>query len=118
MNTESKKINEQIQFGLDTIDSELTVEIKLKDFMLIYKTFEELNRFFHQPLHYPTIDVLQTFLGNKEIGAYSIISNIYYKVLPQYLPSEIEAQFGESNDPFENPEYPFYYNLKSDEDLE
>jgi len=46
MNSKSKEINEQIDFGLDSIDAEATIEIKLKDFMLIYKTFEEFNRFF------------------------------------------------------------------------
>ncbi|VAW10754.1 hypothetical protein MNBD_BACTEROID03-736, partial [hydrothermal vent metagenome] len=49
-NNKSKDINEQIKFGLNSIDPEKTIEIKLKDFMLIYKTFEEFNRFFHQPM--------------------------------------------------------------------
>lgn len=110
----SKEINQQIEFGLDSIDSEKTVEIKLKDLMLIYKTFEELNRFFHQPMHYSTIEDLENFIGNKEFGAYSIISRIYYNVLCQYLPREIEQLFGEENDPFENPQSPFYQRVKND----
>ena len=36
MNDKSKEINEQINFGLDSIDPEKTIEIKLKDFMQIY----------------------------------------------------------------------------------
>jgi len=114
MKTKSKEINEQIEFGLDSIDSEKTIEIKLKDFMLVYKTFEEFNRFFHQPMHYPTIEDIEIYLGNKDSGAYSVISEIYYKMLPQYLPKEIDEKLGEENDPFDNPEYPYYYNLKNE----
>lgn len=110
MNSKSKEINEQIEFGLDSIDSKETIEIKLKDFMLIYKTFEEFNRFFHQPMHYPTIEDIEIYLGDRDYGAYSIIHKIYYEVLSQYLPKEIEDKFGEENDPFQNPEYPYYYN--------
>jgi len=117
MNTKSKEINEQIKFGLDSIDSEKTIEIKLKDFMFIYKTFVEFNRFFHQPMHYPTIEDIEIYLGNKDSGAYSVISEICYKVLPQYLPKEIEDKFGEENDPFDKCEYPYYYKVKNDENI-
>lgn len=118
MNTKSKEINEQIKFGLDSIDSEKTIEIKLKDFMLIYKTFEEFNRFFHQPMHYPTIEDIEIYLGNEDAGAYSIISEIYYKVLPKYLPKEIEDKFGEENDPFDISKYPYYYKVKNDANID
>jgi len=107
MKTKSNEINEQIKFGLDAIDSEKTIEIKLKDFMLIYKTFEEFNRFFHQPMHYPTIEDIEIYLGNKNSGAFSIIGEIYYKVLPEYLPKEINDKLGEANDPFDTPKYPY-----------
>jgi len=118
MNTKSKEINEQIEFGLDSIDSEKIIEIKLKDFMLIYKTFEEFNRFFHQPMHYPTIEDIEIYLGNKDSGAFSVISKIYYKILPQYLPKEINDKFGEENDPFDISKYPYYYNVKNDENID
>ncbi len=112
MNDKSKEINEQIQFGLDTINTKEIIEIKLKDFMLIYKTFEEFNRFFHQPMHYPKIEDVKIYLGNKNSGAFSVISDIYYKILPQYLPKEIEEKFGEENNPFEISKYPYYYEVK------
>ncbi|MDN5201004.1 hypothetical protein QQ008_06520 [Fulvivirgaceae bacterium BMA10] len=118
MNTKSKDVNEQIEFGLDSIDSEKTIEIKLKDFMLIYKTFQEFNRFFHQPMHFPTIEDIEVYLGNKDSGAYSMISKIYYQVLDKYLPKEIEDKFGEENDPFHCPDYPYYYKVKSDENID
>jgi len=112
MNNKSKEINEQIEFGLNSIDSDETIEIKLKDFIRIYKTFEEFNRFFHQPMHYPTIEDIEIYIGNKDSGAYSIISEIYYKILPKYLPEEIDEKLGEENDPFDNPKYPYYYKSK------
>ena len=111
----SKQINEQIEFGLDSINPEATIAIKLKDFMMIYKTFEEFNRFFHQNLHYPTLEDIEIYLGNKDAGAYSIISQIYYKLLPKYIPKEIEEKFGEVDDPFDIAKYPYYYKVKSDE---
>ena len=118
MNKKSEDINKQIEFGLNSVDPEKTIEIKLKDFMIIYKTFEEFNRFFHQPMHYPSIEDLEIYLGNKDSGAYSIINKIYYKVLPQYLPKEIEEKFGEEDDPFDISEYPYYYKQKNDENID
>lgn len=118
MNSKSKDINEQIEFGLDSIDPEQKIEIRLKDFMMIYKTFEEFNRFFHQPLHYPSIEDIEIYLGNKDSGAYSVISKIYYQILPQYLPKEIEEKFGEKNDPFDISKYPYYYKQKNDENID
>lgn len=118
MKSKSKDINEQIEFGLDSIDPEQTIEIRLKDFMMIYKTFEEFNRFFHQPLHYPSIEDIEIYLGNKDSGAYSVISKVYYQILPQYLPKEIEEKFGEEDDPFDISKYPYYYKQKNDENID
>ncbi|MDP8169975.1 hypothetical protein QJU96_01560 [Pasteurella skyensis] len=112
----SQEINEQIEFGLDTIDPNRTVEIKLKDLMLIYKTFEELNRFFHQPMHYPTMEDINTFLGNKDVGAFSIIGKIYYRVLNKYIPKNIMEKVEED---FFSPENsPYYYKVKNDENID
>ena len=118
MNDKSKEINEQINFGLDSIDPEKTIEIKLKDFMLIYKTFEEFNRFFHQPRHYPTIEDIEIYLGNIKAGAFSLITDIYYETLPQYLPKNIKNNFGYENDPFDISKYPYYYKIKNDENID
>jgi len=118
MKSKSKDINEQIEFGLDSIDPDQTVEIRLRDFMMIYKTFEEFNRFFHQPLNYPSIEDIEVYLGNKDFGAYSVISKIYYQILPQYLPKEIEERFGEVNDPFDISKYPYYYKQKNDANID
>ncbi|MHA7863566.1 hypothetical protein [Flagellimonas marinaquae] len=105
----SKEINEQIEFGLNSIDPEATIEIKLRDFMFIYKTMEEFNRFFHQRMHYTTIKDIEIFLGDRDAGAYSIIHKLYYDTLHNYMPKEISEKFGKENNPLENPRLPYYY---------
>jgi hypothetical protein len=117
-NKKSKEINEQIEYGFNSIDSEAKIEVSLRDFMLIYKTFAEFNRFFHQPLHYPTIEDIEIFLGNRNFDAYSIIRKIYYDILDKYIPKEIEDKFGEENDQLSNPHYPYYYKVKNDENID
>ncbi len=108
MNNKSKGINEQVEYGLNSIDNEVKIEIKLKDFMLVYKTFEEFNRFFHQPDHYKSIKDIEDYIGNRDYGAYSLIHKLIYKTLDQYLPKEIVEKFGEDDDPFHHPEFPYY----------
>jgi hypothetical protein len=115
-NNKSKEINEQIEFGLENINDERKIEMKLKDFMYLYKTFEEFNRFFHQPMHYPTIEDVNIYLGNKNYGASSIISKTYYKTLDQYLPKDIEKLIDDNI--FQNPKYPYYYKVKNDENID
>lgn len=115
-NNKSIEINEQIEFGLENINDERKIEMKLKDFMFLYKTFEELNRFFHQPMHYPTIEDVNIYIGNKNYGAYSIISKTYYKILDQYLPKDIEKLIDDNK--FQNPKYPYYYQVKNDENID
>jgi len=109
MYKKSKEVNEQINFGIDSIDPQTKIEIDLKDFMLIYKTFEEFNRFFHQPEHFKTIEDIKVYLGDKNFGAYSVIQDIYYNILDKYIPKEIEDNIREGNDPFDNPKTPYYY---------
>ncbi len=118
MKEKSSEINKQIEFGLETIESDRRVEIKLKDLMYIYKTFEEFNRFFHQPMHYPTMQDINIYLGNEDYGAYSVISKMYYEVLSKYVPKEIMDNWGEENCPFDIDEYPYYYKVKNDENID
>ena len=118
MNNKSKEINEQIEFGLESIDTEEIVEIKLKDLMFVYNTFSEFNRFFHNPDHYPTIEDVNTYFGNRNAGAYSVISKIYYQLLSQYIPKDIYDKFGEIDDPFDNPKSPYYFKVKNDENID
>ncbi len=118
MKEKSREINKQIEFGLETIDPDRKVEIKLKDLIYIYKTFEEFNRFFHQPMHYSTMQDINIYLGDKDNGAYSIISKMYYDILSKYVPKEIIDKWGDENCPFSIDEYPYYYKIKNDENID
>ncbi|MFK7972527.1 MAG: hypothetical protein AB8F95_19305 [Bacteroidia bacterium] len=109
-----KEINEQIEYGLDTIDPNRTVTVKLKDLLLMYKTFEEFNRFFHNPSHYPTLEDVNTYLGNKDAGAYAFIHKIYYHILSDYIPKDIEEKLHEEKPPFDNPKQPYYFVPNND----
>ena len=107
MESKSKEVNEQIEFGLDLIDPNEKVEINLKDLVHIYKTFEEFNRFFHQPSHCKNITDLATYLGNRDQGAYSVIHKMYYKLLDKYLDEDLKDKIGEGE--LNNPKHPYYY---------
>lgn len=109
MDSKSKEINEQIEYGLDTIDADSSIEMKLADFLLIYKTFDEFNRYFHQPAHYPTIKDIEIYLGDKDVGAYSMIHKMYYEVLNKYLPDDVKESLVEDDNSFRHPHYPYYY---------
>ena len=87
----SKDINDQVEFGLESIDPGKKIEMGLRDFMYVKKALEEFNRYFHQPLHYQNISDIKVFLGNREEGAYSVIHKLVYEILPKYLPEEIEG---------------------------
>ncbi|GAB3941562.1 hypothetical protein GCM10028805_04880 [Spirosoma harenae] len=99
-------IENQVLYGLDSIDEKLTVEVSLKKLLLIYKTVEELISFFHQPDHYNNVGDLKQYLGNKETGMYLLLSRIYYeefdKILPQNIKDIIEG------DDFHSPILQYY----------
>jgi len=109
MREKTEDANDIIEYGLDSIDPNEKIEINLKDFIHIYKTFEEFNRFFHQPLHYPELKNVEEYLGNKERGAYSIISKMYYKVLDKYVQGELKVRLEDEDGKLINPNFPYYY---------
>ena len=100
-------INSIVEYGLDSIDPTLTLQVNLKELLYIYKAVEELNRYFHQPGHFKKIEDLKKYLGDRNEGAYAIISNIYYKIFENMLPSDIKDIV--ENDDFHHPDFPFYY---------
>jgi hypothetical protein len=48
-------VEEQVEYGLDTIPEDRLVSVPLRDLMYSFQTFRELVRFFHQPLHRQTL---------------------------------------------------------------
>ena len=65
-------------------------------------------------MHYPTIEDIHKFIGTKNKGALSLTGKIYYKILPEYIPKEILDNWSEENDPFWNPDFPYYYKPKDE----
>ena len=117
MGKEYTSIEEQVNYGLDSIDPDEEVTIKTRDLMEIFQVFGELNRFFHQPMHYEQLSDVTEFLGDRDNGAYHLIHKMYYKLIPKYIPKHIEDKFGQEDDPFYNPNFPYYYQKNQDEDI-
>lgn len=107
-------VEEQIAYGLETIEEDRTINVNLRDLMYVHQTLQELNRFFHQPLHYPTADDLMTYLGSMtDGGAYRAIHNCVNKLMHEMLPQDIDHAFDEG-DRFDHPDPPYYFQPKTD----
>lgn len=118
MDKKYTSVEEQVNYGLNSIDPNEEVTIKTRDLMEIFQVFGELNRFFHQPSHYEQLSDVTNFLGNKDQGAYHLIHKMYYQLLSKYIPKHIDEKFGDEDDPFDNPDFPYYYKNNSDDEID
>jgi len=109
---EYTSVEDQVLYGLESIDKDRKVEISLRDFVFIVKTIEELNRFFHQPMHYSSLEDVVKYLGNVDSGAYSLIHKMYYDILFKYLPGDIKDKMGWETNELVNPFPPYYFKPK------
>ena len=107
-------VEEQIEFGLDSVDADRTVEIPLRDLLYVFQTLGEYIRFFHNPSHYPNLEAVEEFLGNQESGAFKSLTECCYKRVGNVIPEDIVEQY--DGGAFDNPSYPYYYEL-SDENV-
>lgn len=103
-------IEDIISYGLDTIEDGKSVNLPLKDFLLVYRTIEELRRFFHNKDHYPDLEIIHKYVGNKNHGMGVILNKIYLDILDKAIDSDIEDLL-ESKSLYCNL-IPFYYNYK------
>ena len=87
----AKSINEIIQ-ELDSISDSETVEVNLKQILLVYKGIEDWRHFFHNSMHYPTIKDVTRYVGNKKSGMYAAMNHIYMETFDQLLPNNIEGR--------------------------
>ncbi len=106
-------VEEQIEFGIDTLDSDAKVEMPLRDFIFVHQTLGEFVRFFHQREHYPRIDDVHQFMSAEKGKAFEALRKCYYEKFAQSLPKEIEVDF-EDGARFENPDPPYYYKEKAE----
>lgn len=99
-------IENQIFYGLDSIDENRTVEVNLKSLLLIYKTIGELISFFHQEGHYRNIEDINKYLGHKKKGMFAILSKINYEDYEKLLPQEVKDIL--ESDDFHSPILQYY----------
>lgn len=105
-------LEEQVEYGLETIDPNRKIEVSLRDLIYAYKTIGLLLNFFHQPLHFPTLDSVEHFLGDGNQGAYHLLSEIYYSRLYNIWPEDIRIAFQQNR--FDNPNPPYYYQAEAE----
>jgi hypothetical protein len=100
-------IREVAEFGLETIPVDRTVTVPVRELARMFQIFGELNAFFHQPMHYPNVEAVEAFLGSRsDGGAYGLISEAYYDLVPRLLPADVMQRLEDGE--FEHPVPPRY----------
>ena len=107
MGKQYTSVEEQVEYGLDSVPEERTVEMSMRDLLFVSQTLGLFVNFFHQEQHYPNVEAVRRFLGNREAGAFHVLSESYYKRLRDVWPEDIAAAFAESR--FDHPVQPYYY---------
>ncbi|MDR6803128.1 hypothetical protein J2Y45_000398 [Dyadobacter sp. BE34] len=85
----------EIEKLLSPISDAETIEVNLKQLLLVYRAIEDWRGFFHNPMHYPTVEDVSKYLGNRRSGMYAVMDHIYMKTFEQLLPSDIEDRLEE-----------------------
>ena len=103
-------VKSQVEYGLEKVDPNRKIEVSLKDFLYLQNVLGEFIRFFHQPMHYETLEDVNKFLGDyKNEGAFHLLSDVFYTKF-QYrdvFPKDIVEMI--DNSEFQNPNSPYYY---------
>lgn len=109
----SKEYTENLEqiatFGFEAIDPDEKVEVNLKDLMYVFSTLQEFERFFHQPLHYQSMEDIVRFLGSaNDHAAFKLLHTSIHEKMRHMLPEHIDEKFDEGK--FDSPKLPFYYD--------
>lgn len=100
-------VEEQVEYGLDTIPEDRMVSVPLRDLMYVFQTVGEFIRFFHQPLHFQSLADLIEFLGDGDSGGFHLLSECYYHRMREMIPPDIDSSFDAGI--FDSPHPPHYY---------
>ena len=77
--------------------------------MFVYSTLQEYQRFFHQPLHYKSLEDIENFLGSvNDKAGYKLLHESIHSKMRDMIPKDISDKYGEGD--FDSPKLPFYYN--------
>ena len=107
MDQQYTSVEEQVEYGLDMVEESRTVEVPLRDLLYVFKTLGEFVSFFHNPTHYPTMEHVEKFLGNSEVGALHLLGECYYTKLRDVWPEDIRTRIEEGH--FDNPLPPDFF---------
>ena len=67
------------------------VSVNLKDLVYVQQVLAEYMRFFHQPLHYPKLENITDFLGDKNSGGgFEVLNTALRQKIDKMLPLVIE----------------------------
>ena len=98
-------VEEQVEYGLNSIDENRIIEVSARDLVYIYNTIWEMIGFFHNPDHYPNIAAVQKFIGTKDAGALHLLAECYYRKLDAMLPADIHQE--NDGGMLDNPSSPY-----------
>ena len=107
MDKQYTSVEEQVNYGLDSIDENRTIDVCARDLVYVHNTIGEMLGFFHNPDHYPDIAAVQKFMGSKNAGAFHLLVECYYRKLPAMLPEDIQEGLDEGV--FDNPAASYYH---------
>ncbi len=107
MNEKYTLVEEQVEFGLDSIDADRKIEISLRDLMFVFQSLQEFVSFFHQPMHYPTLEHVEKFLGDRNSGGFCLLHQCVYGKLRDVWPADIQHALEEGD--FDHPKKPYFY---------
>jgi hypothetical protein len=99
-------VERDVEWGLDSIEASRTLEVPLRDALYGYKVLVEFMAFFHQPMHWRTIEDVQQFIGNVDRGGLHVLHEAIYKRLRDVWPADIQAAFDDGildRNPIINP---------------
>jgi hypothetical protein len=100
---------ERVEYGLETIPPDRMETVSLRDLMYVHQTLAEFVKFFHQSMHYPDLEAVEQFLGDKgSAGGIDVLFEAQYERIRGMIPPDIEEAFGEG-ERFEHPLPPAYY---------
>ena len=109
---DSKYTNDILNYATHGIDENIAVdevvEVNLRDLMFVKSTLQEFVQFFHQPLHYSSLEDVEKYLGTRHNhGALHLLWKANYEKMEQMLPEAINTLC--DNGAFDSPIKPYYF---------
>lgn len=96
----------------ENIEADTVIEVKLRDLVFVARTLQEFVQYFHNQDHYPAIEDLHEYLGDRKNGrAFHLLSIANYQVIERMLPKMLDDLYDAGA--FDSSEIPFYFEAKA-----